>query len=160
MKFTIWTFYWNIDLNLCNLYLYFLHLYLWNLYLYLWNLYLCLSVFFDSCICIIYLNLFEMYLCLKSVFVFAQPVSLPSCGWHDLYCLAVRLPAQYSEAPSWAQRSKDKWDRSTFPTMRSGYTHLTHLLKRKKTGKLKTLRNEIVNISNNVMSHTHVKKNG
>ena len=37
-----------------------------------------------------------------------------------------------SEAPSWAQRSKDKWDRSTFLTMRSGYTHVTHLLKRSK----------------------------
>ena len=37
--------------------------------------------------------------------------------------------------PSWAQRSKDKWDRSTFPSMRSGYTRVTHLLKRrKKTG--------------------------
>ena len=37
-----------------------------------------------------------------------------------------------SEAPSWAQRSKDKWDRSTFLTMRSGYTHVTHLLKEEK----------------------------
>ena len=96
----------------------------------------------------------------KYVFVFAQAVILPAGGmicilWqlylyhirnlYSILCLYLYLRSVFAggmirilwqwSTPSWAQRSKDKWDRSTFPSMRSGYTRVTHLLKRrKKTG--------------------------
>ena len=120
---------WNVNLYLCNLYLY--------LWIYIcacgWHcLYPLATVFLSyvkSASIAVCANL-NLYLYLKSVFVFAQAVILPAGG---MICIL-----WHWSTPSWAQRSKDKWDRSTFPSMRSGYTRVTHLLKRrKKTGKRK-----------------------
>ena len=81
--------------------------------------YICKSFLYNLLHLCCFLLFLKTYL--KSVFV-------PKVVWSVFFG---------SEVPSWAQRSKDKWDGSTFPTMESGYTHITHLLERRKREKRK-----------------------